>query len=88
MATAYTTITIEGGSRMPSVPALITTPVAYFSEELFRTMPAIAIEPTATRRQWRRCAVVACRLSAIGKFKDPTLAQTLTRLGSGPVNRR
>src|SRR5690625_3978003 len=39
---------IDGGIKIPSVPALQTTPAANDSEYPARTIPAIAIEPTAT----------------------------------------
>ena len=44
----YTTITIDGGIKIPSVPALHNIPAANFFGYPALTMPAIIIVPTAT----------------------------------------
>src|SRR5699024_10266041 len=48
VAAPYTTSTIDGGTRIPSVPALHTTPAANGFGYPDRTIPAMTIEPTAT----------------------------------------
>ena len=45
---AYTTMTIDGGMRIPSVPALAMMPAAKSLEYPIWRMPAIAIVPMAT----------------------------------------
>src|SRR5215218_7947855 len=48
VATAYITITIEGGIRMPSAPDVVITPAPKRAGKPWRTIAGKMIEPIAT----------------------------------------
>src|SRR5438132_10863760 len=48
VATAYITITIDGGIRMPSAPDVVMTPAPKRFGKPWRTMAGSTIEPMAT----------------------------------------
>ena len=93
VAAPYTTITMDGGIRIPSVPALQTTPAAKGCEYPARTMPAITIEPTATTVAGEEPETAAnrqqARTEAIARppCKCPTeaLAKRIIRRATPPV---
>jgi hypothetical protein len=93
VAAPYTTITMDGGIRMPSVPALQITPAAKGCEYPALTMPAMTIEPTATTVAGDEPETAANSMQAITeaiaspprRWPMQALAKRIIRLATPPV---
>src|SRR5699024_10790044 len=93
VAAPYTTSTIDGGTRIPSVPTLQNTPAANGFGHTNRTIPAITSEPTATTEAGDDPDTAANSTQASTeamagpprRWPTTELAQRIMRLATPPV---